>query len=359
MLLNSNQVYIIAEAGVNHNGSLSRALELIEIAAEAGADCVKFQTFSADRVISPTAPKAEYQKQHTDGDSQWEMVKKLELELSDYPKLVRRCEELQIQFLSSPFDSGSLRFLVEQLQVSALKIGSGEITNAELLLGAGRSQKPVILSTGMCNMEEVQIALGILAFGYLASNEMPSVGVFKKAFASVEGQRVLKANVVLLHCVSEYPAPFAEVNLKAMDSLKDQFGLAVGYSDHTSGIEVPIAAVARGAKIIEKHFTSDRNLPGPDHKASLVAAELGAMVRAIRHTELALGDGIKRAAPSEEKNKSVVRKSLFALKAIQKGEAFTSENLTVLRPGDGISALYYWDYLGKTAGRDYAAGEAI
>ena len=355
-----NRVYIIAEAGVNHNGSLELAKHLVDVALESGADAIKFQTFKAEKVVSQSAPKAEYQTQVTDvSESQLEMIKRLELSEHNHKILIDYCNERNIQFLSTPFDLESVDFLSCILNLPKLKLPSGEITNSPLLLKAAQTFKPIILSTGMSTLGEVETALGVIAFGYTQTNELPSIASFQSAYRSELGQQALKAKVTLLHCVTEYPTPFHEVNLKAMDTLKAAFGLTVGFSDHTLGITIPIAAVARGAMVIEKHFTLDRNLPGPDHQASLEPDELKAMVQAIRQVELAMGSGIKASAPSELKNQSVARKSLVASDNINIGSIFTNENLTTKRPGTGISPMYYWEYLGKKSTKYYKQDEMI
>jgi N-acetylneuraminate synthase len=352
--------FIIAEAGVNHNGSLDRALALVDVAANAGADAVKFQTFQSEAVISRHAVKAEYQVRNTgDNESQLEMVKRLELDLSAHKQLIRRCEMRNIQFLSTPFDLPSVDMLVTDLKVPRIKVASGEITNAPLLLRVAHSGLPVILSTGMSLLGDIEDALGVLAYGYLQASEVPSIAGFRQAFMSREGQHQLQEKVTLLHCTTEYPSPFEDINLLAMDTMAKAFGLPVGLSDHTVGYSVPIAAVARGACIIEKHFTQDRSLPGPDHKASLEPGELAAMVTAIREVEQAMGAPRKLIAPSEAKNQAIARKSLVALQAIRKGEPFTSENLGAKRPGTGISPIRYWEFLEKRATRDYGVDEAI
>jgi len=351
---------IIAEAGVNHNGSLERALALIDAAAEAGADVVKFQTFKSGAVISRFAVKAEYQVKSTGGDeSQLEMVKKLELDEAAHRKLVAYCNKRSIQFLSTPFDLSSVEFLVKELEISRIKISSGEITNGPLLLKAAQSGKPIILSTGMSTLGEIETALGVLAFGYAKAISPPSLQAFGEAYGSDAGHKVLRDKVTLLHCTTEYPAPLSDVNLRAMSTLRQSFGLPVGYSDHSQGISIPLAAVALGAVIIEKHFTLDRNLPGPDHNASLEPNELKQMVKSIREVELALGSPIKRAAASEIKNKDVARKSIVAAVPISAGEPFSLSNLTTKRPGTGISPMYLWNMLGKRASRDFSADEVI
>ncbi|MGE5418056.1 MAG: N-acetylneuraminate synthase [Acidobacteriota bacterium] len=353
-------IYIIAEAGVNHNGSLDTAVRMVDVAADSGANAVKFQTFKAERIISRKAPKADYQTQHTDpAESQLEMVKKLELDFDAHQVLIKRCQEKDIDFLSTPFDMESIDILVRGLNVSQLKIASGEISNGPLLLKAARSGKPIILSTGMSSLDDVEKALKVLAFGYIANGEMPSLDAFQKAYDSEAGHHTLRAKVILLHCTTEYPAPFDEVNLLAMDTLKSHFDLRVGFSDHTPGIAVPIAAAARGAKVIEKHFTLDRHLPGPDHQASLEPQELKQMVEAIRQVEQAIGYPSKEPTASELKNLPIARKSLVAAQAIQQGEVFTEQNITAKRPGNGFSPMFYWSLLGKIAARDYSIDEMI
>ncbi|MCT7968542.1 N-acetylneuraminate synthase [Laspinema sp. D1] len=352
--------FIIAEAGVNHNGDRHLAQRLIDIAADAGADAVKFQTFQADRVVSRHAPKAEYQTQTThQTESQLEMVRKLELSASDHEVLISHAQSRGIQFLSTPFDVASLHLLTQNFGLNTIKIPSGEITNAPFLLEIARSAKVLILSTGMSTLAEVEAALGVLAFGFTTDKAIPQPGDFERSFASDQGQQELRERVTLLHCTTEYPAPFAEVNLRAMDTLAAAFGLSVGYSDHTPGIHISLAAVARGARIIEKHFTSDRTLPGPDHQASLEPEELHQLVQQIREVEQSLGDGIKRPTPSEWKNRDIARKSLVAARAIRKDETFTAENLTCKRPGTGLSPFDYWQTLGQRAAKLYPIDETL
>lgn len=358
--MNINHTYIIAEAGVNHNGSIDRAKQLIDVAAEAGADAVKFQTFRAERLVSKSAPKAEYQTKTTDvSESQFEMIKKLELDETAHRLLIEHCRKRGIQFLSTPFDLESIELLTKTFDLPILKLPSGEITNAPLLLKAAQTGKPVILSTGMSTLGEIESALGVLAFGYIDDEGKPSLEAFKRAFCSERGQRTLKEKVTLLHCTTEYPAAFNEANLKAMDTMRTAFSLPVGFSDHTQGIAIAVAAVARGAVVLEKHFTLDRNLPGPDHKASLEPHELKSMVEFIRQVEVSLGSELKLPAMSEMKNIQIARKSLVAAKAIRKGEMLNVENLGVKRPGTGISPLYYWDILGKYANKDYSQDEML
>jgi N,N'-diacetyllegionaminate synthase len=327
---------IIAEAGVNHNGDLNLAKQLVDAAAVADADWIKFQTFNADRQVTRTAKKADYQKQTTDSEeSQYEMLRRLELTEAMHHELIAHCATRNIGFLSTGFDIESVDLLVNFGQ-ECFKIPSGEITNLLYLRHIGQLGKTVILSTGMSTLSDIEAAIDVL-----------------------EQAGTHRSMLTVLHCTTEYPTPMVEVNLRAMQSIKTAFGVAVGYSDHTQGIEVAIAAVAMGATVIEKHFTLDRNLPGPDHQASLEPAELTAMVTAIRNIEVALGDGIKRLTPSEARNRPVVRKSLVASQAIKAGEVFTVENMTTKRPGTGISPMLFYEMLGKTAQRDFWADELI
>ena len=352
--------FVIAEAGVNHNGSLDRAREMVDAAAEAGADAVKFQSFTAERIVIRKAPKAEYQKRMTDpAESQYEMIKRLELDRLSHRRLIQHSRKRKIQFLSTPFDLESLQMLMGEFHLPMAKISSGDLTNAPLLLKAAQWKKPVILSTGMSSLADIETALGVLAFGYTGADRKPSTQEFKRSFFSEKGQKALRKMVTLLHCTTEYPAPFQEVNLRAMKVMNSAFGLPVGYSDHTEGISVAIAAVALGAVMIEKHFTMDRDLPGPDHRASIEPDELKAMIDSIRQVETALGAKRKIPVPSEQKNRVVAQKSLVAAKAIRRGEPFTEANITVKRPGTGLSPVFYWDILGRRAQKDYVSDEAI
>lgn len=357
----SEKTFIIAEAGVNHNGSIEMACSLIDVAAMAGADAVKFQTFKATEVISRHAPKADYQKLTTGAsESQLEMVQRLELSESDHRTLINHASTKKIKFLSTPFDLPSLRLLTDCLELSTIKISSGEITNAPFLLEVARTGRKIILSTGMSTLGEVETALGVLAFGYTSDRDAkPGSKTFLIAFASDVGQAALREHVSLLHCTTEYPAPFTEVNLSAINTLTNVFGLPVGLSDHTIGIHIPIAAVARGAKIIEKHFTLNKSLPGPDHAASLEPTELEQMVKAIREVERALGNGVKRPTESEMKNRDIVRKSLVAAKSILAGQVLNSEDIGIKRPGTGLSPMCFWDHLGSQADRDYTVDEML
>jgi len=329
-----SKIFIIAEAGVNHNGSMETAKKLVDAAAEAGADAVKFQTFKAEKLVCRNAKKAEYQMETTNkAESQFEMLKKLELTADMHKELISYCKEKGILFLSTPFDIDSLKFLV-QCGVELIKIPSGEITNYPYLREAGRTGKKVILSSGMSTLDEVREAVKVL-----------------REYGSSE--------VTVLHCNTEYPTPYADVNLKAMLTLQDQLKIKAGYSDHTKGIEVPIAAAALGASVIEKHFTLDHNMEGPDHKASLEPDELKAMVRAVRNIEEALGNGEKKPSESEEKNIPIVRKSIVAACPIRRGEQFTEQNITIKRPGNGINPMRWNEILGMAAVRDFKEDELI
>ncbi len=327
---------IIAEAGVNHNGELSRALKLIDAAAAAGADLVKFQTFRADALAAAQAPKAAYQNRNMPGaESQHAMLKRLELDAMMHEKLMRHCRTCGIGFFSSAFDMDSIDLLAS-LGLDRWKIPSGEITNLPYLRKIASKGQPVILSSGMSTLTEIEAALDVLA----------QAGTPRRL-------------VTVLHCNTEYPTPMQDVNLRAMLTIRDSLQVAVGYSDHTLGIEVAIAAVALGASVIEKHFTLDRTLPGPDHKASLEPDELKAMVSAIRNIEQALGDGSKQPSPSESGNIVIARKSIVAAAAIRKGERFSDSNLAVKRPGGGLSPMLWDAVIGKWATRDFAADEYI
>lgn len=352
---------IIAEAGVNHNGNDKLAFELVEAAYQAGADIVKFQTFKAKNLVTESAKQAGYQVANTQKqESQLAMLSRLELSYEAHYQLVAHCNKLGIEFLSTAFDSESLDFLVNELGLKRLKIPSGEITNAPLVLEHARTGCDLIVSTGMATLAEVESVLGVIAFGYLTDDDkQPSILAFQQAYASNEGQRLLKEKVTVLHCTTEYPAPMEEINLKAMDTLGRAFDLEAGYSDHSEGITIPIAAVARGAVLIEKHFTLDKNMEGPDHKASLEPQELEAMVKAIRQVETALGSSVKTPTVSEVKNKSVARKSLVAARDIKEGEELTESNLTIKRPGSGLSPYRYWELIGNKASKNYKVGELI
>ncbi len=352
---------IIAEAGVNHNGNEHLAFKLVDAAHQAGADIVKFQTFKAKNLVTNYAAQAEYQVTNSGRqESQLAMLSRLELSYEAHHKLVAYCNGLGIEFLSTAFDSESLAFLVNDLGLKRLKIPSGEITNAPLVLEHARTGCNLIVSSGMATLSEIEAVLGVIAFGYTTDvNTSPGKLAFERAYASEAGQKALKEKVILLHCTTEYPAPMNEINLKAMDTMALAFNVPTGYSDHSEGITIPIAAAARGAVIIEKHFTLDKSMEGPDHKASLEPDELATMVKAIRQLEVALGTGVKCPTPSEVKNKIVARKSIVAATAINSGQQLNTGNLVIKRPGNGISPFSYWDMLGKSANRDYQPGELI
>lgn len=352
--------YVIAEAGVNHNGDFDLARRLIDVAAEAGADAVKFQTFVPEEVISKVAPKAEYQLSTTDAaETQLDMARKLRLPDEDFFRLADHCGARGIRFLSTPFNLSSIDFLASEMKLDTLKLPSGEVTNGPFLHRAARTGCDIILSTGMATLDEVGEALGVLAHGFARGDTPESRSVFADAAADDAGRDALRRKVTLLHCTTEYPTPFDAVNLRAIDTLREAFGLPVGFSDHTPGITAAIAAVARGATMVEKHFTLDKDLPGPDHKASLEPSELRALVAAVRDVDKALGDGVKEPQQAEIKNMPIARKSLIARQAIKAGTPFSVDNLTVKRPGTGVSPMDFWDWLGRKAARDFDEDEII
>lgn len=355
----SQHCIIIAEAGVNHNGDTGMALELIDRAAEAGADYVKFQTFRSGELVSGMAQKAAYQKRTTDAEeSQLDMLRRLELSHEAHHLLIRRCAERGIGFLSTPFDLPSLDFLAGQLQLPLIKLGSGELTNAPLLLAAARSGVKIILSTGMGTLGEVEEALGVIAYG-LSDGSMPRRAAFRAALEAPSSWEALRERVTLLHCTTDYPAPVADTNLKAMGTMRQAFGLPVGYSDHTQGNVISFAAVALGACVIEKHFTLDRNLPGPDHAASLEPCELADLVGGIRNIGLAMGSGVKQPGPSEAGNRAVARKSLIATRDLPSGHVLAEGDYAAKRPGSGISPMDFWDVAGETLCEGAACGGYI
>lgn len=329
-----DRVFVIAEAGVNHNGDINIAKKLIDVAKDSGADAVKFQTFKAENIVCRKAKKAKYQLETTDKlETQYDMLKKLELTEQIHKELMEYCRKKKIMFLSTPFDIEGIRFL-SKLGIQIFKVPSGEITNLPYLREIARQQKKIILSTGMSTMEEVKKAVDILK-----DNKTKEI--------------------ILLHCNSQYPTPVSDVNLLAMVKMREELGIRVGYSDHTQGIEIPIAAVALGAEVIEKHFTLDKNMEGPDHKASIEPDELQRMIEGIRKIELALGNGIKQVSESEKVNVGIVRKSIVAATCIKEGEMYTEKNLTTKRPGDGISPMRWDEIVGTTADRDYEVDEMI
>ena len=334
--MDQNKVFVIAEAGVNHNGDMATALALVDTAAACDADAVKFQTFRTEKLVTRDARQADYQQKNLgQSDGQFAMLKRLELTADAHHQLVARCRERSIRFMSTAFDDDSID-LLHGLGCQPWKIPSGEITNLPYLRRIGSFGQEVIVSTGMADLGEVENAIEVL-----------------------EAAGTPRDKLILLHCTTEYPAPFGEVNLRAMQTLQTAFGLRVGYSDHTEGIDVSVAAVAMGACLIEKHFTLDRNMPGPDHKASLAPDELAALLTGIRRVEQAMGDGIKRPTPSELRNREPARKSIVAARPITVGEKFTADNLTTKRPGSGISPMRWDEMLGRTATRNYAADERI
>lgn len=357
----SGRAYVIAEAGVNHNGDVERALDLVRVAAEAGADAVKFQTFRAKDLVTATAAKAAYQAESTGAGSQAEMLQALELAPEHFERICACCDEHAIEFLSTPFDAQSLDFLVRRLRMRAVKVSSGDLTNAPLLLQIAQTAQPVILSTGMSWLGEVEEALGVLAFGMMdaAVEATPSRKAFRQALTRPESQSLLREKVTLLQCTTQYPTPDGSVHLRAMDTLRQAFGLSVGFSDHSTGSAIAVAAVARGAEVLEKHFTLDRTLEGPDHAASLEPGELVSMVEAIRRVEASLGRPEKRPDPVEMPNRSVARRVLVAARSLQAGDRFTPDTIAVKRAGEGVSPVHYWSYLGKTVARDYKAGDVL
>ncbi len=352
---------IIAEAGVNHNGDEQLARQLIDVAKSAGADIVKFQTFKAAKLATSAAAQAQYQTSNSGvAESQLSMLSKLELSFAAFRRLADYCQQQQIEFLSTAFDDESLDFLVNELNLQRLKIPSGEINNAPFLLRHAQTGRQLILSTGMATLADIEAALGVLAFGYTAAPEAkPSVAAFQQAYASASGQQALKDKVTLLHCTSEYPTPLSDVNLRAMDTLCASFGLAVGLSDHSAGTVVSIAAAARGACVIEKHFTLDRLMEGPDHQASLSPDELHQLIHGVRQVEQALGSRVKTPQRSELKNKAVIRKSLVAARDIEAGELLSADCIAVMRPEGGASPFKYWEMQSIKASRSYKAGEPL
>ncbi|MBV1901869.1 MAG: N-acetylneuraminate synthase [Kordiimonadaceae bacterium] len=354
-------VLVIAEAGVNHNGDMGLAQEMIAVAAEAGADVVKFQTFDADELAAADAPKAAYQAQLTGGEeTQHAMLKRLQLPRVMHQKLADCCREQGVEFLSTAFEEGSLAFLIENLNLARLKIPSGEITNGPFLLAHALTGKDIILSTGMATLAEVGDALAVLAQGYLYPSEpVLSIEACHHTFGLPEAQNILRQKVTILHCTSQYPAPPEGVNLRAMQTLAEHFSVPVGYSDHTVGHVAAVGATCLGAAIIEKHFTLDRAMEGPDHKASVTPVELKDYIAKIRETELMLGDGNKAMQPCEAEVRAVIRKSIVARQAIAVGEKFTPENTSIKRPAGGQSPMGYFQLLQQKSRRAYEAGDLL
>lgn len=354
-------IKIIAEAGVNHNGVEALAFELVDVAAAAGVDIVKFQTFKAKNLVTESALQADYQVENTGKkESQLDMLERLELSYEMHHRLIEHCKKRGVDFLSTAFDSESLSFLVDDLKLKLLKLPSGELTNHPLVLEHARTGLDIVLSTGMATLSEIESALSVIAFGYLYdSNLTPSSEDLATAYFSDEGQAVLQEKVTILHCTTEYPAPIEDINLNAMQTLQDAFKLKVGYSDHSEGLTIPIAAAACGASLIEKHFTLDNEMDGPDHKASLEPDMLAELVKQVRNVEAAMGTGVKGPRPSEIKNKIAARKSLVANTKINIGDIFTTDSLVVKRPGNGMSPSFYWDYIGKKATKEYQPGQLL
>jgi N-acetylneuraminate synthase len=354
-------VFVIAEAGVNHNGSLSAALDMVDVAAAAGADAVKFQTFRAKAMITESAPKADYQVASTGtGQSQRDMIEALELSPDAHLALAQHCATRGIRFLSTPFDVGSLHLLSRSLGMTTIKIPSGEVTNLPFVLEIGREAKDVILSTGMCTLREIETALKTLAFAFdrTTIDRLPTAGHLTTTLDDRE-RSLLLGRVTVLQCTTEYPAPIEEANLRAMATIRDAFGLAVGYSDHTTGATASIAAVALGATVIEKHFTLDKTQEGPDHRASLEPDELKQFVAALRDTERALGSAEKSPTAAESKNIPIARKSIVASRAIARGELLSADNLTFKRPATGLTPIDFFDLVGTPAPRDMNEDEQL
>ena len=376
----NNNTFIIAEVGVNHNGSIKLAKKLVDSAIYCGADAVKFQHFKANKLVTKKVSKANYQKSSKNISTQYKMLKKLELSDSKLLKLKKYCDYKKIKFLCSPFDQLSLKFLLKEIKLNTIKIGSGEITNAPLLLSCALSKNNIILSTGMSNNKEIKDALGVISYGLLNKKKItikPSHKDFTKSFNSKKGFKLLKKKVCLLHCTTEYPAPLSELNLKSINTLKNKFKINIGYSDHSKGINASLISVLLGAQIIEKHFTLNKNFKGPDHKASSEPKEFKNLVSKIRFIDTLtkkekikklksfknlsniLGNGIKKIMPSEEKNLNIVRRYLVANKDISIGEKFTSKNLTCKRSKEGISPMFYWKILGSVSKKKYYKDDII
>ncbi|CAN5522542.1 N-acetylneuraminate synthase [soil metagenome] len=357
---------IIAEAGVNHNGSLERALEMVDVAAAAGADIIKFQTFSADKLARKDAKLAEYQKtSHGDERSQWDLLKGLELSHEEFRKIRDRCDEVGVGFLSTGFDLDELAFLISELRIPLVKVASGDLTFAPMLVDAGLAGLPVVLSTGMADLDEIDRALQFIAFGQaqaaglVSRDAMPTAEVLAEAWARPEVQQLLQGVVTILHCTTQYPAEPHMLNLRAMTTIAERFGLDVGYSDHSLGGLASTIAVTLGATVIEKHFTLDKGLEGPDHLASLDAAELVEFVKELRAVEVMLGSDIKQAQPEELSNRDVVRRSLVATRPIAEGETIEASAIECRRPGAGRSSFDFWQVVGTPATRSYEAGEYV
>ncbi len=359
-MTSTSHVTVIAEAGVNHNGRVDLALALVDAAAQAGADVVKFQTFSAQQLATSAAGMADYQKRNVGAvEPQIDMLRRLELSPEAHRTLITRCRERGIAFLSSPFDMESLRFLIDELNCQTIKIPSGEITNGPLLLAVGNSGRRSIISTGMAEISEIEAGLDLLAWGYLGRRAPEQISQVAGTRNLPKAREIMQAKVVVLQCTTEYPAPMDTINLRAMETLQALSGLPVGFSDHSEGIAAAIAATALGAVMIEKHVTLDRSLPGPDHKASIEPDEFARMVAGIRAVEKALGTGAKAPLPIEIANRAIARKSLVAARPIPAGAVIADDDLTAMRPGTGVSPMEFWSVVGTVAGRAYNLGELI
>ncbi|MDF2946845.1 MAG: N-acetylneuraminate synthase [Bacillales bacterium] len=350
------KTFIIAEAGVNHNGCIETAKKLVDVAVNVKVDAVKFQSFKASKLVSKKAEKAKYQIENSSEktETQFEMLSKLELSREEQLELYNYCLNSGILFMSTPFDEDSLTTLVNECNLSIIKLSSGDLTNAPLLLNAAQTGRDIIISTGMSTLEEIEKALAVLAYGYSNPSKKPSgFEEVWRTYLNNESYNILKDKVTILHCTTEYPASPKDVNLNVLSTIHSAFGLKVGFSDHTEGIHIPIAAVAKGASVIEKHFTLDKSMPGPDHKASLEPSELEAMVHAIRDIEVALGTSRKFPSQIELENSLVARKSIVAKLEIQAGTIFSEDNIEIKRPGNGMSPFYYWDLIGKKSKNTY------
>ncbi|CAB4967310.1 MAG: N-acetylneuraminate synthase [Actinobacteria bacterium] len=360
MAVLSDHVTVIAEAGVNHNGDIDLALALVDAAQDAGADVVKFQTFTTENIVLPSAPKAEYQTRTTSvGESQFDMLKGLELSTEDHVRLLERAEQRGIEFLSTPFDRQSLRFLVDELGLARIKLPSSDLRNLPLLMDAARSGAQIILSTGMASLGEVEHSLKALTFG-LSRTGLPSRQLdFDDAYADPQAREMLAGRLVLLHCTSDYPTSIDDVNLRAMATIKSAFGIRVGYSDHTTGTAVAQAAVALGACVIEKHLTLDRTMSGPDHAASCEPAEFAGLIRGIRDVERALGSATKSPTPAELANRRTMRKGLYAARTVAAGTIITEADLAIVRPQSIEGPESYYEWLGQVAPRSFSAGDQI
>jgi N-acetylneuraminate synthase len=351
--------YVIAEIGVNHDGSLNKALELINAVADAGADAIKVQTFNSETLASAHAPKANYQLETTHAaESQLQMLKRLELSREDHWTVMAAAQRRGLDFLSTPYDPDSLEFLVEELGVTQIKIASSDITNLPLLLAAGRSRKRVILSTGMSTMGEIRQALATIGFGGTTTAGTPSTAILEST--DIPGApKYLAESVVMLQCTSQYPAPINEANLSTIATMRDLFGVPIGYSDHTVGIVTALMSVAYGSVMYERHFTLDRNAPGPDHAASMEPAEFTSLISLLREAEAARGTGVKEPTPSEAGNRHPMRKSLFAARSISEGQLINEDDIATMRPADGDSPAHYWEWLGKPSPRSFSVGDSL